>query len=102
MRDRLSAEARDDAEEESPRVFAIAIGLKEIERARVSVEKGEVKEMEFEKKGQWEHEVSQPPLGKAKELNTNRKKTVSLAQVDKQWPYLFLVPVLAVSCSVGQ
>jgi len=37
MQDCLSAEARDDADEE------IAVGLKEIERARVSVEKGEVK-----------------------------------------------------------
>ena len=40
MRDRLSAEAREDAEERleeegSPRVFAIVAGLKEIERAKV-------------------------------------------------------------------
>jgi len=67
MWDHLSAEAREDveerlAEEGSPRVFAIAAGLKEIKRARIFVEKGEVKEREFEKKGQWEHEVSQWPL----------------------------------------
>ena len=49
MQDCLSAEARDDVEEESPRVFAIAVGLKEIEWARVLVEKGEVKENEFER-----------------------------------------------------
>jgi len=53
---RLSTEAREDAEqrlaeEGSPRVFTIAVGLKETERARISVEKGEVKEREFEKKG---------------------------------------------------
>jgi len=74
MRDRLSAEARDDAEEESPRVFAIAIGLKEIERAKVSVEKGEVKEMEFEKKGPWEHEFSQAPLTREGEGIKNQPK----------------------------
>ena len=49
MQDCLSVEARDDVEEESPRVFAIVVGLKKIEWARVSVEKGEVKEREFEK-----------------------------------------------------
>ena len=48
MQDYLSAEARDDAEEETPRVFVIAGALKEIEWARVSVEKGELKEREFE------------------------------------------------------
>jgi len=63
MQDHLSAEAQEDAEErlaekESPRVFTIAAGLKEIKRARVLVEKGKVKERESEKKGQWEHEVS--------------------------------------------
>ena len=36
----------------------IVAGLKDIKRARVLAEKGEVKEREFEKKGQWEHEVS--------------------------------------------
>ena len=49
MQDCLSAEARDDAEEESPQVFAIVVGLKVIEWARVLVEKGEVKEREFER-----------------------------------------------------
>ena len=86
MQDYLSAEARDDAEEETPRVFVIAGALKEIEWARVSVEKGKVKEREFE--------------SGEKELNTNRKKLSNLNKFDKQWSYLFLVPVLAVSCSV--
>jgi len=45
----LSAKTRDDAEEESPRVFAIVVGLKELEWARISVEKGEVKKREFER-----------------------------------------------------
>jgi len=49
MQDCLSAEARDDVEEKSPRVFACAVGLKEIEWTRVSVEKGEVKERKFER-----------------------------------------------------
>ena len=49
MQDCLSVEAQDDTEEESPQVFVIAVRLKEIEWARVSVERGEVKEREFEK-----------------------------------------------------
>jgi len=48
MQDCLSAEARDDVEDESPRVFTITVGLKEIGWAKVSVEKGEVKERKFE------------------------------------------------------
>ena len=48
MQDCLSAEARDDAKEESPRVFAIAVRLKEIEWDRFLVKKGEGKEREFE------------------------------------------------------
>ena len=82
MRNRLSVEAWEDAdehfaEEGSPRVFTIAVGLKEIERARVSVVKGEVKEREFEKKGQWEHEVSQPPLTwEGEGIKNQPKKTV--------------------------
>ena len=51
MQDCLSAEARDDAEEESPRVFAIAVGLKEIEwlgfqSRRVKWKKGNLREFE--------------------------------------------------------
>jgi len=35
-----------------------------------------------------------------REVKPNRKKTVQFAQVNKQWSYLILVPVLAVTCSV--
>ena len=62
------------ADEGSPRVFAIAAGLKKIERSSVSAEKGEVKEREFEKKGQWEHEVSQPALTRENEGIKHQQK----------------------------
>ena len=69
MQDCLSAEARDDADEE------IAVGLKEIERARVSVEKGEVKELRRRDSGNMKS-PSRPLLEKVKELNINRKKKI--------------------------
>ena len=68
MQDYLSVEAWDDVEEESPRFFVIAVGSKEIEWARVSVEKGEVKEREFKRIWKWWK----------KKLNTDWKKLSNL------------------------
>ena len=49
MQDCLTAKAQDDVEEESPRVFSLTVGLKEIELAKVLIEKGEAKEREFKR-----------------------------------------------------
>jgi len=60
--------------------------LKEIELARVSIEKDEVKEREFE--------------SSEKEIKHQPKKLSNLCEFDKWWPFLFLVLVLAISYSV--